>query len=313
MQNKTEQVQVAIPDIGGDTAKVIEILVNVGQEVAKEDPLVTLESDKASMDVPSSADGIIDSIEVELDQEVGEGTIVVTLTSNTSFAAAPAPAFAPEATSEVASSNTTEPATQASAAKVPAQASAAPTSAAASSTSSSSHASPSIRRFARELGADLGKITGSGRKGRISKDDVKAYVKGLLTSGATPSSDAGIPAVPPQDFSKFGEIDVQPLNRIKRLTATNLHRSWLNVPHVTHSDESNITDLETFRKELNAENAKKNKPVKLSPLAFIVKAVVNGLQTYPQFNSSLEPGGENLIFKKYFHIGIAVELSLIHI
>ena len=174
-----------------------------------------------------------------------------------------------------------------------------------------SHASPSIRRFARELGVDLSKVTGTGRKKRILKEDVKSFVKGALnssaSSGTTTSSGAGIPPVPAQDFSKFGEIEVTPLNKIKRLTASNLHRSWLNVPHVTHNDESNITDLEDFRKQLNTEYKAQKKDIKLSPLAFIVKAVVNALQTYPQFNSSLEPGGESLILKKYFHIGIAVE------
>ena len=305
-----EQIKVAIPDIGGDSAKVIEILVNVGDQVAKEDPLVTLESDKASMDVPSSADGVIESIDVEMDQDVGEGTVVVTLMSASTGATAKATADAP---ADAAVKEQTPPETSAAVAPVqaPSQAPQADTSAAAvSSSSSKSHASPSIRRFARELGADLSKINGSGRKGRISKDDVKAFVKSILsgkTSSAAGSEGTGIPQVPAQDFSKFGDIDIQPLNRIKRLTATNLHRSWLNVPHVTHSDESDITDLESFRKQLNAENAKQENGVKLSPLAFIVKAVVRGLQTYPQFNSSLEPGGENLIYKKYFHIGIAVE------
>lgn len=304
--NSPQEVKVAIPDIGGDSAKVIEILVNVGDQVAKEDPLVTLESDKASMDVPSSADGVIESIDVEIDQDVGEGTIVVTLLSESASAgeaATNAPGQqepSPETSVAAAPTQATQAAKTTPAPQVDA--------AVASSSSSASHASPSIRRFARELGADLSKINGSGRKGRISKDDVKAFVKGVLSgSRSTASEGAGIPQVPAQDFSKFGDIDIQPLNKIKRLTATNLHRSWLNVPHVTHSDESDITDLEAFRKQLNAENAKQENGVKLSPLAFIVKAVVRGLQAYPQFNSSLEPGGENLIFKKYFHIGIAVE------
>lgn len=298
-------IEVAVPDIGGDSAKVIEILVSVGQSLNKEDPLITLESDKASMEVPSSAAGTVASIEVTLDQEVSEGVVIVKLKSDVSEPApvldkqaplqtpvAPAVAVAanPQATANSVETNETP--------KV----------------ATKSHASPSIRRFARELGVDLSMITGSSRKGRISKGDVTGFVKGLLTSGTAPGSTnqataqgSAIPAMPAIDFSKFGEIETQPLNRIKRLTATNLHRSWLNVPHVTHHDESNINDLEAFRKQLNQEYAKQDKGVKLSPLAFIVKAVVNALQTYPQFNSSLDPSGENLILKKYVNIGIAVE------
>jgi len=290
-------VDVIIPDIGGDSAKVIEILVSVGQSVAVEDPLVTLESDKASMDVPSSADGTIESIEVQIDQDVSEGVIVAKV--STTAAATESPAAK-------------EPPAEAPAAAPAATPEAAPAPAAAKSPSGKSHASPSIRRFARELGVDLSKVSGTGRKNRITKPDVKQFVKAAMTSGSGASSAAtesgtGIPPIPAIDFTKFGEVDIQPLNKIKRLTASNLHRSWLNVPHVTHNDESNINDLESFRKQLNAEYAKQDKGIKLSPLAFIVKAVVNAMQTYPQFNSSLEPGGENLIYKKYFNIGIAVE------
>lgn len=296
-------VEVKIPDIGGDAAKVIEIFVEAGQSVAVEDPLVTLESDKASMDVPSPVAGVIDSIAVNIDDEVSEGNLVAkvltadstasqnqtTTSTETSAAPAPAPSSAP-------------------APAAPKPSAAAPTS---KSAAGSSHASPSVRRFARELGADLSKISGTGRKNRVTEDDVKKFVKGIVTAGGsaggTATNGAGIEPIPAVDFSKFGEVDVQPLNKIKKLTAANLTRSWLNVPHVTHNDESNISDLESFRKQLNDEYAKQGKDIKLSPLAFIVKAVVNAMQTYPQFNSSLEPGGENLILKKYFNIGIAVE------
>lgn len=303
-------VDVTIPDIGGDSAKVIEILVKVGDSVDVEDALVTLESDKASMDVPSSAAGTIKSIEVSMDQDVSEGTIVVTLETSEESSGA-VESTTPKVKSEKSEAVAAKPANS----TPPVQAnSSAPNKTSASAPSAnqgSAHASPSIRRFARELGVDLTQLSGSGRKGRITKDDVKGYVKGALSKPTSPSaaasSGAGIPAIPAQDFSKFGEIDVQPLNKIKKLTASNLHRSWLNVPHVTHNDESNINDLEAFRKQLNAEYAKTKQDIKLSPLAFIVKAMVNALQRYPQFNSSLEPGGENLIFKKYFNIGIAVE------
>ncbi len=304
-----QTTEVRIPDIGGDSAKVIEILINIGDQVDIEDPLLTLESDKASMDVPSSTAGIIQSIEVELDQDVSEGTLVVTVLTDASNQA---PATKPEKidASDKGAAVKQSPATSA---KPPSSSSesASVSTVITNTTTSKSHASPSIRRFARELGVDLGQVSGSGRKGRVTHDDVKGFVKGIISSPPkvveAKSSGSGIPQVPAQDFSKFGEIDVQPLNKIKRLTAENLHRSWLNVPHVTHNDESNISDLESFRKQLNTEYAQQKKDIKLSPLAFIVKAVVNGLQQYPQFNSSLEFGGENLIYKKYFNIGIAVE------
>jgi pyruvate dehydrogenase E2 component (dihydrolipoamide acetyltransferase) len=298
-------MQIKIPDIGGDTAKVIEILVNIGDQVEVEEPLVTLESDKASMDVPSTHAGTIQSIEVSIDDEVSEGTLLVSLQSSSNIGTQRS--VTPEIEDKITPSAATTSATneinkpQAGQTASPAQSNA------------KSHASPSIRRFARELGVDLSKVSGSGRKNRVSKDDVKAFVKGIMNTGGAVAaskaadSGAGIPQIPAQDFSKFGAIDVQPLNRIKKLTAANLHRSWLNVPHVTHNDESNINDLESFRKQLNSEYAAQNRGIKLSPLAFIVKAMVNALQAFPQFNSSLEPGGENLIYKKYFNIGIAVE------
>jgi len=229
--------------------------------------------------------------------DVSEGTVVVTLTPDNPAVPAPAAAKAPAkatTTKEPVLNTPIKPTQQA----------------APASPAGKSHASPSIRRFARELGVDLSKVSGTGRKSRVTKDDVKAFVKGVINSGAssaTVTGGSGIPPIPAQDFSKFGDIELQPLNKIKRLTASNLHRSWVNVPHVTHNDEANINDLESFRKQLNQEYKQQGKDTKLSPLAFIVKAVVNGLQKYPQFNSSLESGGENLILKKYFHIGIAVD------
>jgi len=302
-QAATVATEVVIPDIGGDSAKVIEILVSTGQQVAIEDPLVTLESDKASMDVPSSVTGEIASIEVQLDQDVSEGTVVATVLTAATPAPEPKKSLEPEITNapDNKPSNAVEAAAEVTSHSPPAVA-------------KKSHASPSIRRLARELGVDISQVNGSGRKGRVTKDDVKGFVKGLLSntttsthSAAEQSQGAGIPSIPAQDFSKFGEIDVQPLNRIKRLTATNLHRSWLNVPHVTHNDEANINDLESFRKQLNAEAVEQSTGIKISPLAFIVKAAVHALRKYPQFNSSLDATGENLILKKYFNIGIAVE------
>ena len=306
-----ELVNVTIPDIGGDSATVIEILVNEGQQIQIEDPLVTLESDKASMDVPSSAAGTIESVEVKIDQEVEEGTVVIRVASGAPVAVGNLIAEEEQQDSRKAEikrlGKTTEPSTQLGNddnAEAEPRPSPEPTS------PSDVHASPSVRRFARELGADLGRVSGSGRKGRITKDDVKQFVKGKLSarqSGAVDEGESGIPSIPAVDFSKFGEIEIQPLNKIKKLTAKNLHRSWLNVPHVTHKDESNISNLEEFRKQLNQEYKSQGDSIKLSPLAFVVKAVVNALQVYPQFNASLEPGGENLIYKKYFNIGIAVD------
>jgi len=296
--------KVVVPDIGGDSAKVIEILVEVGQQIEKEDSLITLESDKASMEVPSSHSGKISSIDVQLDQELSEGSLILTMTT-TDAPSAPNVAGASKSASAVAASPST-----AASSDTPAAAS--PSPAPTTGPAGKAHASPSIRRFARELGVDLSQVSGTGRKGRIAKMDVSGFVKAIMTSSNIPAQAAapatsGIPEVPAVDFSKFGEVDIQPLNKIKRLTAANLHRSWLNVPHVTHADESNISGLEAFRKQLNAEYVQQNKAIKLSPLAFIVKAVVNGLKTYPQFNSSLEPGGQNLIYKKYINIGVAVE------
>ena len=302
----TSVLDVLVPDIGGDAAKVIEFLVAVGDTVAAEDSLLTLESDKASMDVPCPADGTIASLEVSIDQEVSEGTLIATLTtshteSHKSQSQVPA---------EQASASESKPSEVEQKATPLTNNDAKPKTAAQTSSVGKSHASPSIRRLGRELGVDLSKVSGSGRKGRILKDDVKAYVKNVMESSqsvAQTSSGSGIPAIPAQDFSKFGDIDVQPLNKIKRLTATNLHRSWVNVPHVTHNDEANINELEAFRKKVNQGFKDSGEAVKVSPLAFIVKAIVRGLKEYPQFNSSLEPSGENLIYKKYFNVGIAVD------
>ena len=295
------ELEITIPDLGGASdVDIIELLVNVGDSVKADQPLITVESDKASMDVPSSHAGVITSISVAVGDQVNEGDAIVVLssTSTTSDSQTPTPEKKP--TKQKALKETVAPANETAEQQ------------AASTNSGPSHASPSVRRLARELGVDLAKVTGTSRKNRITKADVKAFVKGALTNSGgtqqtTTTNGAGIPEVPAQDFSKFGEIDIQALNKIKRITAQHLHRSWLNIPHVTHNDETNIQSLEDFRKTLNEEYAKQNKSIKLSPLAFIVKAVVNALQNYPQFNSSLENGGNNLIIKKYFNIGIAVE------
>ena len=303
----SKDIKVTIPDLGGaNDVEVIELLVSVGDTVKADQPVITVESDKASMDVPTSTSGTIKAISIAVGDTVNEGDsiIIVAATGETAEAvttspAASSPSKKASATAKVAESSEAEQASKGS----EAQQQAAP------NTGGEYHASPSVRRFARELGVDLSKVTGTNRKNRISKDDVKVFVKGVINNKApmVASAGAGIPEVPAQDFSKFGDIEIQALNKIKRVTASHLHRSWLNVPHVTHSDESNIASLEEFRKTLNAEYAKRKQDIKLSPLAFIVKAAVNALKNYPQFNSSLENGGENLIVKNYYHIGIAVE------
>ena len=297
----SNEITIIIPDLGGaNDVEVIDVLVNTGDTIEAEQAVITVESDKASMDVPSSHTGVITSVSVKVGDIVNEGDAILLITSSD---AAPAPTPVAKTEAPVAS-----PAPKAKPASEPA---AKPAPSVSNTQSGPSHASPSVRRLARELGVDLSQITGTARKNRISKDDVKGYVKTALSGGlaqnAAASGGAGIPEIPAQDFSKFGEIELQPLNKIKRVTAQHLHRCWLNIPHVTHNDEANIQSLEDFRKLLNAEYTKKGNGIKLSPLAFVVKVVVNALQNYPQFNSSLENGGENLIVKKYYNIGIAVE------
>ena len=293
------EVTITVPDLGGaNDVEVIDLLVAEGDTVEADQPIITVESDKASMDIPSSHAGVIQSMSIKVGDTVNEGEQILVLSATIS-SAEPAPV-------QTAASQSPAPQT------APAPITPTPVkqdTPAAPVNSDPSHASPSVRRLARELGVNLSQIVGTARKNRISKDDVKGFVKKALSGGtpAAASGGMGIPEVPAQDFSKFGEIELQPLNKIKRVTAQHMHRSWLNVPHVTHSDEANVASLEEFRKTLNAEYAKQKKDIKLSPLAFIVKAVISALKTYPQFNSSLENGGENLIFKHYYNIGIAVE------
>ncbi|MFZ9063876.1 MAG: dihydrolipoyllysine-residue acetyltransferase [bacterium] len=298
-------VEVIVPDIGDfQDVEIIEVFVKPGDAVNVEDPLITLESDKATMEVPSSDAGTIETVLVKVGDRVSAGTAVVRL--STSGGVATAPSVPAASTPEVAKADS------------------APTTAQAASTSSvaepskideaafrKAHASPSVRKFARELGVDLSKLSGSGRKNRITKEDVQNYVKQAVTKAeagvaTTPAaSGSGIPAMPEVDFSKFGEIETQDLPRIKKISGKNLHRVWLNIPAVTHHDEVDITNLEDFRKELKDEAAKQG--VRITLLAFIMKALAANLKQFPTFNSSLTPDGERLILKKYFHIGVAVD------
>jgi len=297
-------VEIKVPDIGDfSDVDVIEVHVAVGDAVKVDDPLITLETDKASMDVPSTAEGVVESLAVEVGGKVSEGDLILTLGAS-GQAAAPAPEKAkeksPEAAAQPAPSQArTSPAPTLDAARVQIDEQA----------FAQAHAGPSVRRFARELGVDLGQVKGTGRKGRISRDDVKAFVKAAMTAGPAPAAVAPIvsalPTIPEVDFSRFGAVEAQPLTRIQKISGPRLHASWVNLPHVTQFDEADITALEDRRQKLKDRAAKQG--ARLTPLAFLVVACVNALREFPRFNSSLDATGENLIFKKYFHIGFAAD------
>ena len=287
-------VEVKVPDIGDfKDVPVIEIHVKPGDTIKADDPLVTLESDKATMDVPADRDGTVEAVLVKLGDKVGEGVAVVTLKA----ADGEAPVTPPP--SVIAQQEPTPAAVAPTARPAPAPAAAADPGMA--------HASPSVRRLARELEVDLAKVKGTGEKGRVTKDDVKAFLRGPAApaAAAAPSGGMGIPEIPAQDFSKFGAIESKPLARIKRLSGPHLHRSWLNVPHVTHGDEADITEIEAYRKEL--DNAAKEKGYRVTLLAFLMKAAVSALKAFPEFNSSLSPEKDALIYKKFYNVGIAVD------
>lgn len=291
--------EIKVPNIGeASNVEVIEILVSPGDQVKKEDSLITLESDKASMEIPSPLAGTIDQIKVKIGDRVSEGSIVLTL--NTEAAATskdvkepqeakkpvPAPvASAPKETSSV-------PVKEAQVSSLP------------RSQQDTIHAGPGVRRLAREFGIDLSEIKGTGEKDRIVKEDLQKFVQARLNQ---PGSGGGfqMPKMPEIDFSKYGDVEAVPLNKIKKLTGVNLHRSWITVPHVTQFGEADITDLEEFRK--SQKNKVEKTGVKLTPLVFIMKAVTAALKKFPHFNASLDPSGENLIVKKYFNLGIAVD------
>ena len=291
-------VEVNVPDIGDfKDVPVITVLVKVGDTVAAEDPLIELESDKATMEVPSPVAGRIASIVVKEGDRVSEGSMILTVEAEGSDAAA------------AASAPTSAPAA-APAASVPAAAApAAP--AVTDSGFNKAHASPSIRAFARQLGIDLAKINGSGRKGRILRDDVTAALKAsavpvaAASGGAALSGGMGIPPIPVVDFSKFGPVENVEMARIKKLSGPALHRSWLNVPHVTHNDEADITELDTYRKEM--DNMAKENGYRVTPLSFVIKASVSALKEHWEFNSSIHPDGDKLIKKSYYNIGFAAD------
>lgn len=321
-----------VPDIGHADVPVIEVLVKVGDRVEKEQSLITLESDKATMEVPSPYAGIVKEMKLKVGDEVSEGAVIAVIEADgevTATPAAPAKAESKSESAQAPSAPAPAPAPAPAAASpapapvvgegvqpgiapegdVPAQVRP-PVDARIVMPGDAPYASPAIRAFARELGVDIQQVKGSGRGGRIQRDDVSAYVKHALASGARPSSGAsaslgGLNLLPwPKvDFAKFGEIEEKPLSRIQKISGANLARNWAMIPHVTQHEDADITELEAFRKQLGAEN----KELKVSPLVFQIKAVVAALKAFPQFNASLDESGEKLILKKYFHIGIAVD------
>ncbi|AOK41380.1 dihydrolipoyllysine-residue acetyltransferase [Burkholderia vietnamiensis] len=301
-------LEVKVPDIGDyKDVPVIEIGVKIGDTVEKEQSLVTLESDKATMDVPSPAAGVVKDIKVKVGDAVSEGTLIVLLEAAGAAAPAAAPASAPAPAAAVPAP---------AAAPAPAPAASAPAAAAPATAPSgeyrASHASPSVRKFARELGVDVARVPGTGPKGRITKDDITGFVKGVMSGQRAAPGAAAAPAGggelnllpwPKVDFAKFGPFEAKPLSRIKKISGANLHRNWVMIPHVTNNDEADITELEALRVQLNKEHEKAG--VKFTMLAFVIKAVVAALKKFPTFNASLD--GDNLVFKQYYHIGFAAD------
>ncbi|MEW9572073.1 dihydrolipoyllysine-residue acetyltransferase [Rhodanobacter sp. Si-c] len=305
-----------VPDIGGhEGVPVIEVLVKVGDSVAKDQSLVTLESDKATMEVPAPFAGVVKEMKLKVGDEVSEGAVIALIESADGGTAAPAPAAPAPAKAEAPKAEAPAPAGRpepghAPEGDVPPQARP-PFDANIVMPGDAPYASPAVRAFARELGVDIHQVKGSARGGRIVRDDVSAYVKHALASGARPVSGGAVAAGgglnllpwPKVDFSKFGAVEEKPLSRIQKISGANLARNWAMIPHVTQHEDADITELEAFRKKLGEEN----KDLKITPLVFQMKAVVAALKEYPQFNASLDETGEKLILKKYFHVGIAVD------
>jgi pyruvate dehydrogenase E2 component (dihydrolipoamide acetyltransferase) len=344
----TNPIEVLVPDIGAfKDVSVIDVLVKDGQQIEKEAPLITIETEKAAMDVPAPMAGRITQVKLKQGDKVSEGSLILLIeaaeagaspvaAASTAPAASPAPAAstapaaspAPAPTTAPAASPAPAPTTAPAPSPAPARApSPAPPSLTAAPPApppappraaradvtideqafSKAYASPSVRKFARELGADLGRIKGTGVKGRITHEDVKAHVKKILTAPPAPAAApvSPLPKVPEVDFALFGDIEVKPLSRIQRISGSRLQASWINLPHVTQHEDADITDLEAVRVALKSKASQEG--VRLTPLAFIVKACLLALREFPRFNSSLDAGGENLVFKKYFNIGFAAD------
>jgi pyruvate dehydrogenase E2 component (dihydrolipoamide acetyltransferase) len=296
-------VDVLVPDLGNFAeVGIVDVLVKAGDTIAVEAPLVTLETEKATMDVPSTVAGVVETVHVTKGGTIAAGGRVVTVRTSGAAAATPAaPAAQPAATAPAqATAAVAEPAAAArpAVAQVPT-----PAAAVNEAGFSKAHAGPSVRKLARELGVDLSRVKGSGTKGRILHEDVKSFVKQVMSGGH--SGGGSLPTVPVVDFTKFGAVEVKPLNRVQKISGPRLHASWVNIPHVTQYDEADVTDLEQERKRL--KDKAEAEGIKLTPLAFVVRACVRALQEFPTFNASLDPAGENLVLKKYLHIGFAAD------
>src|SRR5271165_6761108 len=310
-------IQLAVPDIGDfKDIPVIDVLVKPGDSIKKEDPLITLESEKATMDVPATHAGKVESVSVKPGDKVSKGTPILTISVEAPEPAAASPVKAPPA---AAASHSAPSAPPPAAPQQPQVLQAAPAanglsrgdgvshgevvSAEAAVEGERLHASPAIRRFARELGVALDRVSGTGPNGRITRDDIQGFVKRSLGNGGATISASGVAVAPlPRiDFSQFGPIEARPLTRIQRLSGPNLHRNWVTIPHVTSCDDADVTELESFRKELNGEQS----DVKVTMLAFLIKAAVATLKEFPNFNASLD--GEQMILKRYYHIGFAAD------
>ncbi|MEF8834129.1 MAG: dihydrolipoyllysine-residue acetyltransferase, partial [Halofilum sp. (in: g-proteobacteria)] len=330
----SETKDIPVPDIGDfDQVEVIEVLVSPGDTISAEDSLITLESDKASMEIPAPFGGTVKEVRVEVGSKVAQGEVICTVEpteADSSTEEAPKTASGNDKSADTGSGppspddRSEGPAAEQTSddhARAPVDPEPArppeedtsppvpgprpsPTAHIQHESHVKAHASPGVRRFARELGVDLGQVAGSGRKKRILRADVTAHVKKVMSQPAATSSGLGVASMPEIDFSQFGETETVELSRINKLTGRSLHRNWVTVPHVTQFDKADITDLEHFRKELNEEQKGE---VKITLVAFLTKALVSALREFPRFNSSLDPTGEKLIFKKYFHIGIAVD------
>jgi len=307
----TTRQEVRVPDIGDfDEVEIVEVMVAVGDQVDAEDSLITLETDKAAMDVPAPAAGKVLEMPLSVGDKVSEGSLILVLETVDGDVAAE-PESASEAPSADEPAPVTPPAAPAAApAPVAAPAAVAPAGGAKlppvnEAGFAVAHASPAIRKFARELGVDLGRVAGSGSKQRITKEDIHAFVKSIMAGQQVVASGPALPEVPQVDFAKFGEIEEKPLERIQKISGPRLHASWLNYPHVTQNDEADITDMEARRQELKTAAAEKG--IKLTPLAFMIRAVVQALKEFPVFNTSMGPDSQTLIWKKYIHVGFAAD------
>ena len=311
-------IEVRVPDLGNfKDVGVIELLVKPGDSIDVDTPIATLETEKATMDVPSSAAGIVESLHIARGGKVNSGDLVAMLkvvegaapAAAAASKPAPVPAASAPAVSAPAASAPIAPARAAAPAATPVplaipgvRADLAPISEAGFSRA---HAGPSVRRLARELGVDLAQVAGSGPKGRITHEDVKAWVKRVLQGGLALAAAPALPKVPVVDYAAFGAVDVQPLSRVRKISGPRLHAAWINIPHVTQFDEADITELETLRNSLKAKATEQG--VKLTPLAFIIAACVRAIAKFPNFNASLDESGQNLVYKKYFHLGFAAD------